>query len=157
MIIDKKIANHNIVEFFENPHDIFVADANNNLRSISKFNLVGRFIEWFKDLYSKGKRSAHTDQVFRATLEMIQINIDQDPKNNFYFASYTPGLPHFLRYGVDYFNRPMSALADKIMTSSLDRKPGIHEIAMKIKIKTLDILKGLSEQEKDELFKYPLV
>lgn len=50
MLIDKEAANHNIVEFFENPNDIFVADAKSHLRSISKFNLVGRLIEWIKNL-----------------------------------------------------------------------------------------------------------
>ncbi|KAF3363178.1 hypothetical protein PHSC3_000247 [Chlamydiales bacterium STE3] len=51
----------------------------------------------------------------------------------------------------------MIDLADKIMASSFDTKPGIHEIAVKIKTTTSHILKNLSEEEKDKLAEHPFL
>ncbi|KAF3363177.1 hypothetical protein PHSC3_000246 [Chlamydiales bacterium STE3] len=67
MTIDLKTALLNGVKFFESPSDIFVADANGKLKRISRFNLLGRFIEWIKDWNTKWKRSENTDQIFKKT------------------------------------------------------------------------------------------
>ena len=52
--IDLKTTRLNSVNFFESSKDLFVADANNNLKSISRFNLQ----RYLKDL-NKEKLSEH--------------------------------------------------------------------------------------------------
>lgn len=148
--MDKITAHRNIGIIFRDPQGIFVADNDGKIARISRFNLIGRFVEWIKDLSSKGERSARTSKVVRETMDTILRNLENDPKNNFYFTGDdTPLFPGFKVYT---YNHPMSDLADKMINTHFNNMPEIKEKIVKIKNLTLPILNDLNETEKNKLF-----
>lgn len=158
MAIDLKTARSNAIEFFNSPGDIFVGNQDGKLIRISKFNLLGRFVEWIKDWNSNWKRSENTDKIFKESLEVILSNLKSDPKNNYSFVSCcTPKLPCFKKYAVDYSHKTMVNLADRVMSSLFGTKPEIRQIAVQIQITTSEILKNLSEEEKNKLAEHPFL
>lgn len=145
MTIDLKKARGNAINFFENQSSIFVADTNDNLTTISRFNLFGRVCEYLYDWKSNWKRSQNTNIVFKKSLNTILSNLDADPKTNCYFISCsTPKIPFLKKYAVDYTNKTMSDLADRIKASPFNTNPEISNLAAQIKVKTLALTINLN-------------
>jgi hypothetical protein len=70
-------AKQNAAILYDNPHAIFKAGKSEKLETISKYNLIGRLVEWVKDKRSGGERKANTDKLISDTLDTIQSHIKE--------------------------------------------------------------------------------
>lgn len=158
------VINFNASIIYDNPSSIFIADKQGKLETISRFNLFGRIIEWFKDLKSGGERSTRTDKAITDTLDKILASLKSGSPNSFYIqdndrlsSPFTPislfykHLPvHLYKY-----NHPVDQFSDKIINSPLGKKTGISQIAQQMKEIALPIITSLNENQKETLFNTP--
>ncbi len=164
------IVNYNLSIIYEHPNSIFVANEEGKLDTISSFNVVGRLIEWIKDVRSGKERSTHTHKVLIHTLEKVVENVEQ--KGYFCFSDPDRLQPTFSLTGLCYallrgcryerlpvykfrYYHPIDALADKILGSSLNKKSDIRQLAKQIKESSIPLLQALSESRRQELFEKP--
>ena len=159
--MDRETANYNASVIYDSPNSIFVADENGKLDTISRFNLLGRIIEWVKDLRSDGERSKGADKAVTETLEKIHENVKAGSfyiQDNNRLSSPIWLISFFhgpLPVHIYQFNHPLDEFSDKVINSSLGSKPEIGQIAQQIKEIALPLINALSEDEKNDLFKTP--
>ncbi len=158
----KEIADYNASMIYDCPNSVFIADAEGQLNTISKFNLLGRLIEWFRDLVSGWERSQHTDKAIIDTLNSILEYLKTGASDSFYIQDNDRLLFPSLDIPVFYnqihlyqYNHPVDKFSDRIMNSSLGNKPGISQIAEQMKEIALPIIQSLSAKQKEDLFNAP--
>jgi hypothetical protein len=162
--MDKEIVDYNTSVIYDDTNSIFVADEKGKLGTISRFNLFGRVIEWFKDLKSGWERSKRTDKAITDTLEKILENLKSRSPNSFYIQDNDRLISPFHPISLFYkrlpvhlykYNHPVDQFSDKIINSSLSSKPRISQIAQQMKEIALPIIESLNDNQKKDLFDKP--
>lgn len=156
--MNNDIINYNLSTIYDNPDSTFTVDKEGKLDTISKFNFLGRFIEWIRDLASGGKRSQHTNEVIIDTLENVVKNLNEGQPNSFYFPDndrLTFTLLGKSSVHCYKWNHPLNLFADQVINSSLKKKPDILRLTQQIKDIALPIIQFLNQSERDKLFQYP--
>lgn len=72
--MNEDVARLNAAKIYQNPNAIFTLGENNELKTISRLNLIGRLVEVIKNYRSGGMREKQISALIATTIKTVELS-----------------------------------------------------------------------------------